>query len=346
MGINMKKNIVRVLIASIIVLLLAIIVSCCVGAASIKVSEALKILISKIFKINIDMSKVEDFKQTIIWTVRFPRIMVSLLVGGTLSVAGATYQGLLKNPMADPYVIGVSSGAAFGAAIGISSKIIFNFFGLSFVSIMAFICSILVMLIVYRISKIGNKVPITTLLLSGIAVGNFLTAFTSFIMIFSGDNLNKIFFWTMGSFSGKGWDQLVSVLPYIIMGMAVIYFYAKDLNIILLGEDTASNLGVNVEKVKKILLITSTIITAAVVSISGIIGFVGLIIPHIARMVVGPDNKALIPTSFLFGAILLIICDTIARSILSQEIPVGLVTSILGGPFFIYLLRNKKRELN
>jgi len=165
-------------------------------------------------------------------------------------------------------------------------------------------------------------------------------------MIFAGNNMNKIFFWTMGSFSGKGWEQLVSVLPYVVIGIIIIYFYAKDLNIILLGGDTASNLGVNVEKVKKILLITSTVITAAVVSISGIIGFIGLIIPHIARMVVGPDNKSLIPTSFVFGAILLIICDTIARSILSQEIPVGLITSILGGPFFVYLLRNKKREIN
>lgn len=342
----MKKNIGRILIFSTIILLFVIVISCYIGTANIKVSEAFKILVYKIFNINIDMSNIAESTQTIIWKIRFPRILVALLVGGTLSVAGATYQGLLKNPMADPYVIGVSSGAAFGAAIGISSKIIFNFFGLSFISIMAFICAVFVMLIVYRISKIGNKVPITTLLLSGIAVGNFLTAFTSLIMIFSGDSMNKIFFWTMGSFSGKGWDQLASVLPYIVIGIMIIYYYAKDLNIILLGEDTASNLGVNVEKVKKILLITSTIITAAVVSISGIIGFIGLIIPHIARMIVGPDNKSLIPTSFLFGAILLIICDTIARSILSQEIPVGLITSILGGPFFIYLLRNKKREIN
>ncbi len=342
----MKKNVGKILIASTIILLLVVIVCCCIGAVNIKISEAFKILINKIFNINIDISEIKTSSQTIIWKIRFPRILVALLVGGTLSVAGATYQGLLKNPMADPYVIGVSSGAAFGAAIGISSKIIFNFLGLSFTSIMAFTCAVIVMLIVYRIAKIGNKVPITTLLLSGIAIGNFLTAFTSLIMIFSGDDLNKIFFWTMGSFSGKGWEQLFSVLPYIAIGIAIIYFYSRDLNIILLGEDTASNLGVNVERVKKILLVTSTIITAAVVSVSGIIGFIGLIIPHIARMIVGPDNKALIPTSFVFGAILLVICDTIARSILSQEIPVGLITSILGGPFFVYLLRNKKREIN
>ncbi|HBB29427.1 MAG TPA: iron ABC transporter [Clostridiales bacterium] len=342
----MKKNVYRILIASIITLFVVILVSSCIGAADIKISEAFKIIINKIFNINLDISNIKTSTETIIWKIRFPRILVGLLVGGTLSVAGATYQGLLKNPMADPYVIGVSSGAAFGAAIGIASKIMFNFLGLSFTSIMAFICAVTVMLIVYKIAKIGNKVPITTLLLSGIAIGNFLTAFTSLIMIFAGDDLNKIFFWTMGSLSGKGWDQLISILPYVVIGIIIIYYYAKDLNIILLGEDTASNLGVNVEKVKKILLITSTIITAAVVSVSGIIGFIGLIIPHIARMIVGPDNKALIPVYFVFGAILLIICDTISRSLLSQEIPVGLITSILGGPFFVYLLRIKKREMN
>ena len=342
----MKKNIGRILITSTIILLFVIIISCCIGSANIKISEAFKVLVSKIFNINIDIAQIAESTKTIIWKIRFPRILVALVVGGTLSVAGATFQGLLKNPMADPYVIGVSSGAAFGAAIGISSKIVFNFFGLSFVSIMAFVCAMLVMLLVYKVAKIGNKIPITTLLLSGIAVGNFLTAFTSLIMIFAGDGMSKIFFWTMGSFSGKGWEQLISVFPYILIGLIIIFFYAKDLNIILLGEDTASNLGVNVERVKKILLITSTVITAAAVSISGIIGFVGLIIPHIARMIVGPDNKSLYPTSFVFGAIILIICDTIARSILPQEIPVGLITSILGGPFFVYLLRNKKREIN
>ena len=342
----MKKNINKISIASVIILFFVILASCCIGAASINIGDTFKILISKIFGINIDLSGTEVFAQTIIWKIRFPRILVGLLVGGTLSAAGAVYQGLLKNPMADPYVIGVSSGAAFGAAIGIASKITFNFLGLSFTSIMAFVCAVSVMLLVYNISRIGNKVPITTLLLSGIAIGSFLSAFTSLIMIFAGNDLNKIFFWTMGSLSGKGWEQLVSVFPYIALGTAVIYYYAKDLNIMLLGEDTAGNLGVNTEWVKKILLIASTVITAAAVSISGIIGFVGLIVPHIARMTVGPDNRVLIPVSFVFGAVLLIICDTIARSILAQEIPVGLITSIFGGPFFVYLLRSKKKELN
>lgn len=342
----MKKNNFKIiLLSSIAVLFLVVIISCCIGAANIKVSEAMSVIINKLFNTNFDFD-IKSSTQTIIWQIRFPRILIGLLVGGTLSVAGATYQSLLKNPMADPFVIGVSSGAAFGAAIGIASKIVFEFLGLSFTSILAFICAILVMVIVYKIAKIGNKVPITTLLLSGIAIGNFLTAFTSLIMIFAGDDLDKIFFWTMGSLSGKSWEQLFSILPYVIIGIIIIYYYTRDLNIILLGEDTASNLGVNVEKVKKILIVTSTVITAFVVSISGIIGFVGLIIPHITRMLVGPDNKRLIPMSFIFGAILLIVCDTIARSLLNQEIPVGLVTAILGGPFFIYLLKSKKSEMN
>ncbi|QSX06053.1 iron chelate uptake ABC transporter family permease subunit [Sedimentibacter sp. zth1] len=341
----MKKNTKLIILISIVVLFLTVLICSCIGAANISIGDSFKIIINKILGLEKNLVDMKSSTITIIWKVRFPRILVSLIVGGALSIAGVTYQGLLKNPMADPYVIGVSSGAAFGAAIGIASHITFKFFGLSIITILAFSCAVGVMFLVYSISRIGKKVPITTLLLSGIAVGNFLTAFTSLIMIFAGDDLSKIYFWTMGSFSGKGWSQLVTILPYVLIGFAILFYYSKDLNLILLGEETASNLGVNVEKVKLILLVTSTIVTAFVVSISGIIGFVGLIIPHITRMIIGPDHKKLFPLSFIFGAILMVICDTLARSVFSQEIPVGLVTAILGGPFFVYLLRSKKREL-
>lgn len=341
----MKKKKTLTIIISILVLFFAVFIACSVGAANITAKDALKVIVSKIFNVDI-LGNIKPSTETIIWNVRFPRILLALLIGGVLSVAGTTYQGLLKNPMADPYIIGVSSGAAFGAAVAIASKITFEFLGLSFISIMAFSVAVLVMIIVYTISRVGRKVPVTTLLLSGIAIGNFLTAFTSLIMIFSKDDLNKIYFWTMGSLSGKGWEQLIAILPYVVIGIVIIYYFAGDLNIILLGEDTASNLGVEVEKVKRILLLVSTIITAAVVSVSGIIGFVGLIVPHISRLIIGSDNKQLIPLSFVFGAILMICCDTIARSIMVQEIPVGLITAILGGPFFIFLLKRKKKDVN
>lgn len=339
------KNKKFIIIGIIILLLIVIIVCSFIGTANITYIDIFKILTSKIFNINIDVSNIPTSAETIIWKIRFPRVLIGLLVGGSLAVAGAVYQGLLKNPMADPYVIGVSSGAAFGAAIGIVSKVTFQFLGLSFISILAFLCAVTVIFIVYNIAKVGKKTPMTTLLLSGIAMGQFLTALTSLIMVFNDKDMNKIVFWTLGSLSGTTWTQLKSVFPYVFIGIIIIYYFSRDLNLLLLGEDTASNLGVNVEKTKKILLAVSAVLTAIVVSVSGIIGFVGLIIPHIVRLFIGPDHKVLLPVSFLTGGILMIVCDTIARSLLTQEIPVGIITAILGGPFFIYLLRNKKKEV-
>ncbi len=351
----MFDNFKLVMVVSIVILATTLVGAICIGAVSINPLDAISIVINKttnsvisLFtdKISIAMDpSIKSATETIVWDIRLPRILLALVTGGTLSLAGATYQSLLKNPMADPFVIGVSSGAAFGAAVAISTGITFSVLGISFITICAFISSIGVIMVVYSIARIGKKVPVVTLLLSGIAMGNFLSAFTSLIMIFSGDDLQKIYFWTMGSLNGNSWDQLLSLLPIVILGSIVVFIFSKDLNIILMGEDTASNLGVNVEKVKTILLATSTIITASVVSVTGIIGFVGLIIPHISRMIIGPNNKKLIPLSFVLGGILLIICDTIARSLLSQEIPVGLITSILGGPFFIYLLRRRKKDI-
>ena len=338
-----KKTTVLFLGGSLFLLFLVIVISSCVGAANISPVDALKIIISKIFNLNIDFESIKESAVTIVYNIRLPRILVAMIVGGALSVAGVTYQGMLKNPMADPYVIGVSSGAALGATIAIAFNFSFRLLGLSSTSIVAFFSAIVVIIVVYSIARVGKKVPMTTLLLSGIAIGNFLTAFTSIVMIFSQSDMKKIMFWTMGSFSGKGWEQFVSITPYVLIGIAVIFYYAKDLNIILLGEDTASNLGVNVERVKRILLISSTVITALAVSVSGIIGFIGLIVPHISRLAIGPDNRKLIPLSFMWGAVMMIGCDTIARSLIVQEIPVGIITSIIGAPFFIYMLKSKKK---
>lgn len=339
----MKKNKLLYII-SIITLFIVLIICSCIGTANISYMDAFKIILKKIPFLNINTSSIPNSSQTIIWQIRFPRVLVGALVGGALSVSGVTYQGLLKNPMADPYVIGVSSGAALGASIGIVSKISFSFLGLSFTSIMAFVFAIVVVLTVYNIARVGKKVPMTTLLLSGMAIGQFLTALTSLIMIFFNKDMQRIMLWTMGSLSGKGWEQFIAIAPYTLAGILVIYYFANDLNIFLLGEDTANNLGVNVEKTKKILLIVSAVVTALAVSVSGIIGFVGLVIPHIVRIALGPNHKTLIPMSFIAGAILMVICDTLSRSVMSQEMPVGIITAILGGPFFVYLLKNNKKQ--
>jgi iron complex transport system permease protein len=320
-------------------------VSLSLGAAKVGIKDIVNIIYGKISGNENIFSYLEDSTVYIIWNIRFPRIIVSLFIGGMLSIAGVTYQGILKNPMADPFVLGISSGAALGATIGIISKISFNIFGLNFISIMAFAGALLVIFIVYNIARIKNEIPVTTLLLSGIAMSQFLTAILSTIMMLNDRDLNKIFFWTMGSLSGKGWESIMNILPYAGLGMIILMYYAKDMDILLLGDESAKNLGVEADRVKKIILVTASVITAASVSVSGIIGFVGLIVPHIVRMFIGPKHIKLLPLSFVTGGGLMVICDTIARSIIAQEIPVGIITAILGGPFFIYILKKKKAEV-
>jgi iron complex transport system permease protein len=196
--------------------------------------------------------------------------------------------------------------------------------------------------VVYNIARKGQEVPMYTLLLVGVAVNSFLLAVISFIEILSGEALHALIFWIMGSFTTSNWNYVTITLPFVIIGTALIYVFARGLNIMALGEEQASQLGVDTEKLKRIMLVSATLITAAAVSISGIIGFIGLIIPHIARILVGPDHRILIPSSALAGAIVLVLCDVIARTIISPaELPVGIITSLLGCPFFVYLLRRK-----
>ena len=195
----------------------------------------------------------------------------------------------------------------------------------------------------YNISKVGRKVPVASLLLSGIAVSQSLTAFMSLLMIFNVQSMNQIMFWTMGSLNGKGWDQVITVLPYVVIGCLILFTTVRELDIMLLGEDAATQLGVNTDHLKKKVLVVSSVITAAVVSVTGIIGFVGLVVPHIVRILSGPKHRILLPFSLVFGGTFLIICDTLARTVSSQEIPVGIITAAFGGPFFIYLLRKSKR---
>ena len=247
--------------------------------------------------------------------------------------------------MADPFVLGISSGAAFGATIGIILAIPASFLGLNTISFFAFGGAILAIFFVYNIAKVGKQANTTSLLLCGIAVNQLLTAVISFAMLLSANQMKKIYFWTLGSFSSKGWDHVFNVLPYIIIGLIVIFLFAKELDIIVLGDETAIRFGIDVEKNKRILFIVTSLVMAACVSVSGIIGFVGLGSPHIVRLVWGPAHKKLLPMSFLLGGIVLCICDTISRSIIASEIPVGIVTAIIGAPFFIYLLRAKNTEV-
>ncbi|MGL4607544.1 MAG: FecCD family ABC transporter permease [Eubacteriaceae bacterium] len=313
------------------------------GITAISFEDANKILIDQIFRIDLGTQNISDGAKAIIWNVRLPRIILAFITGGALSICGAAYQGIFKNPMADPFILGVSSGAALGAAIGIVMNLSASFLGLNSIALFGFIGSFLTIFLVYNISRVGRKVPVATLLLSGIAIGQSLGAFMSLLMIFNQQSMQQIILWTMGSLNGKGWGQVLTILPYVIVGIVVMLTSVRELDIMLLGEETATQLGVDTERLKKKVLISSSLIVAAVVSVTGLIGFVGLIIPHIVRMIAGPKHRTLIPFSLLFGGAFLILCDTISRTITSQEIPVGVITAAFGGPFFVYLLRKRKK---
>ncbi|SHE91693.1 FecCD family ABC transporter permease [Alkalibacter saccharofermentans] len=318
-----------------------VIFSTTIGIADISFIQTIKILLNRILLMDMDMEGIKSSASAIIWLIRFPRALLAFFVGGSLAICGVSYQSIFKNPMADPYILGVSSGAALGATVGIVARLEFYIFGLNAISILAFIGATGSLFLVYNISRVGKKVPVNTLLLSGIAIGQFLSAAISLMMVFAND-LHRIIFWTMGSFNARSWSQLIMVLPYALIGFAVIFSTQREMDIMLLGEDTAAQLGVDTERLKRKILVTTALVTAASVSVTGIIGFVGLIIPHIVRIFTGPKHIYLIPYSFVAGGIFMILCDTLARSMISQEIPVGIITALFGGPFFVYLLKQRK----
>lgn len=313
------------------------------GAAAVSIEEVNRILVHEILRIPVDMEGISEGSIAIIRDVRLPRVLLGFLTGASLAVCGACYQGIFKNPMADPYILGISSGAALGAAVGIVLQFSGSFTGLSGSTLLAFAGALLTVLLVYTISRVGKKVPVAGLLLSGIAVNQSLSAFQSLLMLFHQQSMDQIMFWTMGSLNGKGWNQVLVVFPYVAVGCFLLLTCARELDIMLMGEETAVQLGVNVEILKKKVLVISSIVTAAVVSATGIIGFVGLLVPHVVRLFTGPKHKVLMPVSLLFGGTFLILCDTFARSVLTQEIPVGIITAACGGPFFLYLLWKSRR---
>jgi iron complex transport system permease protein len=326
------------------VLLIAMIASnTAIGSSDISPIDTVKIMVSAITeKLMLgDLLHIEkvwsDSQGTIIMNIRLPRVLLGALVGAALATAGCAMQGLLKNPMADPYIIGMSSGAGLGAALAFALMLPLQ--------LLAFVTAAGSIFIVYNISRIGERVPTETLLLAGIAVGFFLSAITSFI-IFLSQSPHQIIYWLMGGLWTASWDKVKITFLMILVGIFMLYRQSWNLNVMLLGEEQAQCMGVDIERVKRSVLIFSSLVTAAAVSVSGIIGFVGLIIPHIMRIIVGPDHRILLPTSTLMGAIFLVFSDTIARTILeSTDLPVGVVTAFFGAPFFIYLLRKRRKSI-
>lgn len=331
-----------------VLLFLSVLFSCSVGAANITMVDAFKILIWRIPVIGqkIVGDSFPGSSITIIWTIRFPRILLSMFAGAALAFSGTTYQGLFRNPMAEPYVLGVSAGAALGGTLSIILGIT-AVMGMAGAGAMAFIGAVIAAFVVYILGMKQGRASMTYLILAGVAINSLLSSIISFLMILNKQKLERIILWTMGSFSAASWDKVIIQGVCTLLGIIIIYCYGRDLNLILLGEENAKYLGVEVEKVKKILLVVSSFISAITVSMTGIIGFVGLIVPHAVRMVVGPDHRALMPYSALVGSIFVVIADTMARTLMPPvEIPVGIITSLFGAPFFLYLLIKAKRKTN
>lgn len=279
--------------------------------------------------------------ETIIMEIRFPRTLLAALVGASLAVAGAVYQAILRNPLADPYILGVSSGAALGAVLAILTGWGTSYFGNWTLPIYAFVFACIALLIVLRLARAGSRTDMGTIILSGVVVQAFFGALLTFAISLSNEQLQRIQFWLMGGgFSLRGWDHVGVLVPFLAIGLLVIVWHSRELNLFFLGERHAGHLGVSVGRMRVLLLVTASLVTGAAVSVSGTIGFVGLVIPHVMRMLFGPDHRLLVPVSALAGAMFLVGSDMLSRVVLApREFPVGVITAFVGAPFFGWLLR-------
>jgi iron complex transport system permease protein len=310
------------------------------GSVAVAPGDTLAILAHRVLGLDLGWTW-SPVAETIVWDLRLPRVLEAMVVGVGLAVAGTTFQGLLRNPLADPYVLGTASGAALGAAIAvlIPVRIVILEFGL--LQGLAFLGALGSIAAVYRLARVGGGAPMTSLLLTGYALGSLLAAGLAMAMYLSGSALRQIFAYLLGSFESASWARLAGVLPIVLLASLLVLARARSLNGLLLGEDAAAHLGVDVRRERAILLALASLITAACVAVSGLIGFVGLVVPHVVRLVVGPNARVLLPLSALCGAVLLALADVVARSL--GEIPVGVVTALIGAPFFLFLLRRSQR---
>lgn len=328
-----------------IILCIAIIAATGMGFLKITPMEVIQIILSR--GVGMDSGGINPTFPYVVMEVRLPRILTSALVGGGLAVAGAVFQAILLNPLADPYTLGISSGAAFGASLAI----ILTIFGIVIpawfsIPVFAFLGAMATLVGVFSLASTDNRLSSNTLILSGVIIAAILSAGIGFIKYLADEQVSVIIFWLMGSFVGRTWTDVATTTAVVLPGLLFILYFSRDLNIMSLGERTADTLGVETSKVKKMLLVCASLITAICVSVSGIIGFVGLIIPHLLRMILGPDNRILLPACFLGGATLLLGADTITRAWLPSEIPIGVLTSLIGGPFFCYIFRKKQMALS
>ena len=316
-----------------------LVVSTGMGFIKIPAAAVVKIILNKIFGSPDLISGMNEILPVVVMDVRLPRILSAALVGGGLAMCGVVFQGILLNPLADPYTLGVSAGAAFGAALAILLNV--SALGVYSVPVFAFLGAVATLGAVIYLSTGSGGLSSNNLILSGIIVAAILSAGISFLKYVADEQVAVIIFWLMGSFASKTWGDVGLTAACISAGVSVFLYFARELNLMSLGNQMASSLGVDTRRVTLILLTTASVVAAVCVSVSGIIGFVGLLVPHIMRLLSGPDNRRLVPLSFLAGALLLLGADTLTRAVLPTEIPIGVLTALIGGPFFCYLFRRQ-----
>jgi len=315
------------------------------GSVSVPIDAVLRILWSHISGTQPDTSSTWA---TIILQIRLPRIVLATLTGATLAVAGAVYQAIFRNPLADPYLIGVSSGASLGATLAILFVWKLSWGGMSAISLSAFAFAMGTTFLVYAIARVGTRTSTTMLILAGVAMSALLSAATTFLMLTRQNAFQtvRVLGWIMGSLALASWGDVAAILPYVAVGGVTIAIFAYRLNVLQLGEEQAHVLGVPVEFSRVLLIGAASLVTAAAVSVSGVIGFVGLVVPHVVRMIWGPDHRFLLPMAALLGALLMILADALSRTLIApSEIPIGVVTACVGVPFFLYLLRRQRKEV-
>ena len=333
--INWKKKLILIVLFGSLIVLITGIFCLNFGVVTITPRDIMHLLIN---------GTQDKTTNLIIWQLRAPRIVLGALTGAALSTVGGAFQGILRNPLADPYILGVSAGAALGACIGIAFQYITGYAFASYLPLFAFLGAMLSLYLVYKSSKISYSANSTGLLLAGVAITFLFSALITVLLALSRRELHSMIFWLMGDLSAANWKKISIILLPVFICNAMLFFSALDLNALSLGEEEALHLGINTGRLRIRIFLIGSVIIATVVSFTGLIGFVGLIIPHIARLLVGPDHRIMLPIAAFLGAVFLILCDILARILLAPtEIPIGAITAIVGVPLFIYLLRRKNQ---
>ncbi|MDZ5474207.1 iron chelate uptake ABC transporter family permease subunit [Bacillus sp. 31A1R] len=315
-----------------------------IGTVSVPILSIVQIIGSKVFPF-ISVNQIDQMHTNIVMNIRLPRVILAGLVGAALAIAGAAFQGLLRNPLADPYTLGVSSGASVGAVLTLFFQISIPFVGSFTLPLLSILFSFLTIFVVLTFAqKIERSMRVETIILTGIIFSSFLGALISLMIALTGDELRQIINWLLGSVSMRGWAYIKIILPFFILGSFILMLNGRELNAMSFGEERAHHLGVNVQRRKMIILTAGSILTGAAVAVSGTIGFVGLVIPHLSRLLWGPDHKHLLPLSILTGSAFLILADLVSRTIIAPtELPIGVITALIGAPVFAMILLQRKR---